>query len=31
MDNIADQYANGTLKITTRQTWQLHGVIKNNL
>jgi len=31
MDQIADQYANGTLKITTRQTWQLHGVIKNNL
>ena len=31
MDTISDQYANGTLKITTRQTWQLHGVIKNNL
>ena len=31
MDAISDQYANGTLKITTRQTWQLHGVIKNNL
>ncbi len=31
MDHLADQYANGTLKITTRQTWQLHGVIKNNL
>ncbi|MFK7909617.1 MAG: NADPH-dependent assimilatory sulfite reductase hemoprotein subunit [Akkermansiaceae bacterium] len=31
MDSLADQYANGTLKITTRQTWQLHGVIKNNL
>lgn len=31
MDQLADQYANGTLKITTRQTWQLHGVIKNNL
>lgn len=31
MDRIADQYANGTMKITTRQTWQLHGVIKNNL
>lgn len=31
MDRIADDYANGTLKITTRQTWQLHGVIKNNL
>ncbi|BDS05044.1 sulfite reductase [NADPH] hemoprotein beta-component [Oceaniferula spumae] len=31
LDSISDQYANGTLKITTRQTWQLHGVIKNNL
>ncbi len=31
MDRISDEYANGTLKITTRQTWQLHGVIKNNL
>lgn len=31
MDALADQYANGTMKITTRQTWQLHGVIKNNL
>ena len=31
MDRLADEYANGTLKITTRQTWQLHGVIKNNL
>ncbi|MBT8044922.1 MAG: NADPH-dependent assimilatory sulfite reductase hemoprotein subunit [Verrucomicrobiae bacterium] len=31
MDSLADDYANGTLKITTRQTWQLHGVIKNNL
>ena len=31
MDALADRYANGTLKITTRQTWQLHGVIKNNL
>jgi len=31
MDSLADEYANGTLKITTRQTWQLHGVIKNNL
>ncbi len=31
MDRLARQYANGTLKITTRQTFQLHGVIKNNL
>ena len=31
MDEIADQYANGTLKLTTRQAYQLHGVLKHNL
>ncbi|MFB6320005.1 NADPH-dependent assimilatory sulfite reductase hemoprotein subunit [Saccharicrinis sp. FJH54] len=31
MDAISDQYANGTLKLTTRQTFQLHGVLKRNL
>lgn len=31
MDTLADDYANGTLKITTRQTFQLHGVLKKNL
>ena len=31
MDDISDQYANHTLKLTTRQTFQLHGVIKTNL
>ena len=31
MDWLADEYANGTLKLTTRQAFQLHGVIKNNL
>ena len=31
MDRLADQYANGTMKLTTRQTFQLHGVIKKNL
>jgi len=31
MDRIADEYANGTLKITTRQALQFHGVIKSNL
>lgn len=31
MDNLADTYANGTLKLTTRQTFQLHGVLKKNL
>ncbi|SFD93672.1 NADPH-dependent assimilatory sulfite reductase hemoprotein subunit [Thermophagus xiamenensis] len=31
MDELADRYANGTLKLTTRQAFQLHGVIKKNL
>lgn len=31
MDWLADEYANGTLKLTTRQAFQLHGVIKRNL
>lgn len=31
MDRLARQYGIGSLKITTRQTFQLHGVIKNNL
>jgi sulfite reductase (NADPH) hemoprotein beta-component len=31
MDRIATDYANGTLRLTTRQTFQLHGVIKSNL
>jgi sulfite reductase (NADPH) hemoprotein beta-component len=31
MDGLSDQYANHTLKLTTRQAFQLHGVIKTNL
>ena len=31
MDALADSHANGTLKLTTRQAYQLHGVIKRNL
>jgi sulfite reductase (NADPH) hemoprotein beta-component len=31
MDWISEQYANRTLKLTTRQAFQLHGVIKTNL
>jgi len=31
MDSLSDQYANHTLKLTTRQAFQLHGVIKTNL
>ncbi len=30
-DTIAGQYANGTLRITTRQAFQLHGVLKGDL
>jgi sulfite reductase (NADPH) hemoprotein beta-component len=28
---ISDRYADGTLRLTTRQTFQLHGVRKNSL
>ena len=31
MDHIGRTYANGTLRLTTRQTFQFHGVIKSNL
>ncbi|WP_375433699.1 NADPH-dependent assimilatory sulfite reductase hemoprotein subunit [uncultured Hymenobacter sp.] len=31
MDALSKQYANNTLKLTTRQTFQLHGVLKRNL
>ncbi|CAE8627317.1 unnamed protein product [Polarella glacialis] len=31
MDDICGKFANGTLKITTRQTWQLHGVLKRDV
>ncbi len=31
IDKIADRYADGTLRVTTRQAFQLHGVIKENL
>ncbi len=31
MDAIADKHGNGTLKITNRQAFQLHGVIKGEL
>jgi sulfite reductase (NADPH) hemoprotein beta-component len=31
MDQISEEYANCTLKLTTRQAFQLHGVIKTNL
>ncbi|MFQ3585526.1 MAG: NADPH-dependent assimilatory sulfite reductase hemoprotein subunit, partial [Cyanobacteriota bacterium] len=31
LDRLADQYGNGTLRATTRQTFQLHGILKKNL
>jgi sulfite reductase (NADPH) hemoprotein beta-component len=31
MDELADQYGNGTLKLTTRQAFQLHGIKKREL
>lgn len=31
MNQIADEHGNGTFKITTRQTFQFHGVIKKHL
>ena len=31
MEELAKQYANGTLRITTRQTFQFHGTVKENL
>jgi sulfite reductase (NADPH) hemoprotein beta-component len=31
MDQIADEHGNGTFKVTTRQTFQFHGVIKTHL
>ncbi len=30
-DEIADRYANGTLRITTRQGFQLHGILKGDI
>jgi sulfite reductase (NADPH) hemoprotein beta-component len=31
IDRIAGQHANGTIKLTTRQAFQLHGILKGNL
>nr|QPT54870.1 ferredoxin-sulfite reductase [Scenedesmus acutus] len=31
MDELADKYGNGTLRLTTRQAYQLHGVLKHDL
>ncbi|UJF36073.1 assimilatory sulfite reductase (NADPH) hemoprotein subunit [Paenibacillus hexagrammi] len=31
MDRVAQQYASGTIRLTTRQSFQLHGVLKWNM
>ena len=31
LDKISDERANGTLRLTTRQAFQFHGIIKSNL
>jgi sulfite reductase (NADPH) hemoprotein beta-component len=31
LDQLGTQYANGTIKLTTRQSFQFHGIIKSNL
>ena len=31
MDRVAHKYANGTIRLTTRQSFQLHGVLKWDL
>ena len=31
MDEMARTYGNGTMRLTTRQTFQLHGILKRNL
>jgi sulfite reductase (ferredoxin) len=31
LDALADAYGNGTLRVTTRQTFQMHGVLKANV
>ncbi|HUR57356.1 MAG TPA: NADPH-dependent assimilatory sulfite reductase hemoprotein subunit [Opitutaceae bacterium] len=31
LDKLADSHANGTLKLTTRQSFQFHGVVKGDL
>lgn len=31
LDQLSDQYGNGTIRATTRQGFQLHGILKKNL
>lgn len=30
-DRLAEEYGNGTMRITTRQTFQMHGILKKNI
>jgi len=31
MDSLSERYGNGTIRLTTRQSFQLHGLLKRNL
>ena len=31
IDDLADRYANGTIRLTTRQAFQFHGLLKGNI
>ncbi|WP_079507460.1 assimilatory sulfite reductase (NADPH) hemoprotein subunit [Mesobacillus jeotgali] len=31
LDDLSERYGNGTLKLTTRQTFQMHGILKWNM
>ena len=31
MDRLSEEYGNQTLRATTRQAWQMHGILKKNL
>ena len=31
LDELSDTYGNGTMKLTTRQSFQFHGILKNDL
>ena len=31
LDEISNKYGNGTLKLTTRETFQMHGILKWNM
>lgn len=31
LDHLADEYGQGDLRATTRQAWQIHGIMKGDL